>query len=108
MHSIVFSVKIDSPKKYQVKKGNTIYERTAAINLTDHSSPTASMQYLVPHQKHNPAGVPMTIVDSRALSFQNSQTSCAFVANQPRACPITKNDIAINISLLKNSDSFDI
>ena len=71
-HIIVFGVNIDSFNRYQVKIGKTMSPVEEAINLADQAEPVESTIILQPYQKATDVGTPITIAESRALSFQNS------------------------------------
>tara|TARA_R110001592_G_scaffold78697_2_gene235791 strand:+ start:287 stop:574 length:288 start_codon:yes stop_codon:yes gene_type:complete len=95
MQIIVFGVNIDSPRKYQVRIGKVVYENTAAINRTDHSSPPVAIkQNFVPYQNKIPAGIPKVKHAKIGLFCHHCQTNCEFCANQPIVCPAIKKDIA--------------
>lgn len=77
-------VNIVSPKKTQVKTGNTISPAADAKNLADHAEPVCNITYFQPYQKSTEVGTPSTTAENNALSFHHSDMFCAFNWNQPK------------------------
>lgn len=81
---MVFVVSIDSPRRNQVKIGNSIKPADEPMNLAVHTDPVASTIIFHAYQKEIDVGTPMTKAAVMGLFCHHSDKYCVFSWNHPR------------------------
>ena len=86
-HIIVFGVNMDSPKRNQVKIGNTIRPAEDPIKRAVQAEPVSSTMNFQEYQNATDVGTPNKKAAVHGLFDHQSEIYCVFNWNQPITCP---------------------